>query len=347
MAVPKVFISSTCFDLSEIREQLRKFVLSFGFDPILSEHGDVFFHPDLHTHEACTHEVGNCQLFILIIGGRFGGTYQKSDSGKSITNAEYEAAKTLNIPIFTYINRSVLSNHHLYKANKDNNEVSATKIKYPAIENQKHAEDIFKFIDSVRGPSKNNAYEGFDKFSDIESHLRKQWAGLFFEFLKTREVKSQIEATNNLLSGLRFSNDKLEELIKSLYKAIPGANEEASSNISKIEIEAAIKSFYIDLFITNTSSNTIKSYDIDRIASIDPTGLRWNNYLVKTGYYKVDTAFNDKVGILSFIDDSFSIDTSKKSRYTDDREKAYTDGILESTPEQRKEILQHLFSSIK
>ena len=42
MAVPKVFISSTCFDLSEIREQLSRFISNYGFEPVLSEHGDVF-----------------------------------------------------------------------------------------------------------------------------------------------------------------------------------------------------------------------------------------------------------------------------------------------------------------
>ena len=78
MANPKVFISSTCFDLKEVRESLSRFVNGFGFDAVLSEHGDVFYHPDLHTHEACVHEVSNCQLFILLIGGRFGGSYVKN-----------------------------------------------------------------------------------------------------------------------------------------------------------------------------------------------------------------------------------------------------------------------------
>ena len=88
MATPKVFVSSTCFDLGEIREQLARFINSYGFDPILSDHGDVFYKPDCHTHDSCIHEVSNCQLFILIIGGRFGGEYVY-DNSKSITNAAY------------------------------------------------------------------------------------------------------------------------------------------------------------------------------------------------------------------------------------------------------------------
>jgi hypothetical protein len=74
MAVPRVFISSTCYDLDAIRDSLRSFIESVGFDPCLSDRGDVFYHPDLHTHDSCINEIGNCHLFVLLIGGRFGGT---------------------------------------------------------------------------------------------------------------------------------------------------------------------------------------------------------------------------------------------------------------------------------
>ena len=100
MAIPRVFISSTCYDLSEVRDTLVTFIQSFGFEDTLSERGDVFYHPDLHTDKACMREISNCHLLILIIGGRFGGTYI-TDTSKSIVNAEYEAARQLKIPVFT------------------------------------------------------------------------------------------------------------------------------------------------------------------------------------------------------------------------------------------------------
>jgi hypothetical protein len=210
MAVPKVFISSTCFDLSEVREQLSRFISSYGFEPVLSEHGDVFYHPDLHTHEACVHEVTNCQLFILIVGGRFGGEYI-SDKSKSITNAEYDAAKRHDIPVFTYVRTAVLSNHHIYQENK--NKPFASDIDYPAIDKQKYAVDIFNFIDQVRRSPINNALEGFENFSDIESSIRKQWAGMFFDFIGIFEklpssiqqiIRKQINHKN---SNLLYTDD--------------------------------------------------------------------------------------------------------------------------------------------
>ncbi|WP_152988670.1 DUF4062 domain-containing protein, partial [Janthinobacterium sp. Ant5-2-1] len=146
MANPRVFISSTCYDLAEERDGLSEFCEEFGFDTTLSERGDVFYHPDLHTHLSCIRETSNCQMFILIIGGRFGGKY-KVDPGKSITNAEYAAAIENGSPTFAFVKQDVLNDHNVWQRNKAF--AFAKDIVYPSIEKQEYAEDIFKFIDAV------------------------------------------------------------------------------------------------------------------------------------------------------------------------------------------------------
>ena len=325
MAIPKVFISSTCFDLSEIREQLSKFVASFGFDPILSDHGDVFYHPDLHTHEACVHEVSNCQLFILIIGGRYGGSYT-IDKTKSITNAEYEAAFNHGIPVFTYIKKDVLSDHHIYTTNL-NNEISS-QITYPSIAKQKDSLSIFSFINQVRRQNKNNSYEGFDNFGHIENHLRKQWAGMFFDFLRTKEIKSQINATNHLLTNLKRSNSKLEDLVKQLYLNPEEKTEEKLKSMEKIEISYNLKDFfeifeselstYLKLTPTklknelNKSDNSIEKL-AKKLAKISPTDKNWFQYVNELKifpislYEKVMTNEDEKTTAFDFINLSIKI----------------------------------------
>jgi hypothetical protein len=72
---------------------------------VLSEDGAVFYDPTLHTHDACLAEVPNCQMFVLIIGGRYGGKYK--DDEHSITNAEYREAVRLKIPVFALVDNSV------------------------------------------------------------------------------------------------------------------------------------------------------------------------------------------------------------------------------------------------
>jgi hypothetical protein len=78
MAELRVFVSSTCYDLSLLRSQLRTFIKSMGYEPIMSDYEDVLYDPRIHTHTSCIDEVKNCDVLILIIGSRFGG---KSDCG--------------------------------------------------------------------------------------------------------------------------------------------------------------------------------------------------------------------------------------------------------------------------
>lgn len=57
MAYPRVFISSSCYDLREIRDTLFSFIEELNYIPVLSDKGDVFYHPDIHTHDSCIHEI--------------------------------------------------------------------------------------------------------------------------------------------------------------------------------------------------------------------------------------------------------------------------------------------------
>lgn len=73
MAGLKFFVSSTCYDLSEERNQLRNLIKNLGHEPILSDHGEVLYDFDEHTHLSCVREVINADIVVLIIGTRFGG----------------------------------------------------------------------------------------------------------------------------------------------------------------------------------------------------------------------------------------------------------------------------------
>lgn len=291
MAAPKVFVSSTCFDLGEVRDQLRRFIECYGFVPVLSENGDVFYHPSLHTHEACINEISHCQLFVLIIGGRFGGKYV-ADKEMSITNAEYLAARELKIPVFTYVRNDVLSNHHIYLANRENKDAPVSKIDYPAIQTQSYALNIFQFIDEVRKSSSNNAIEGFDSFQNIEDHLRKQWSGMIFDLLKSREVKAQIDITNKLIEEMSNSSQKLEEIVKSFF--ISSKGEDAKTKIAKIEQISAVQLFFENV-LTPTWSEKVdfdideKTLSIETISQVIPDDQEYADYLVKTGLYVRET----------------------------------------------------------
>lgn len=353
MAKPKVFISSTCYDLSHIRDALCTFIKSFGFEPVLSENGDIFFHPDIHTHDACINEISNCQLFILIIGGRFGGKYI-SDKTKSITNAEYEAASQLRLPIFTYIKRNVLENHHLYQENKDQPFIN--EFKFPAIDNQTDAVNIFNFINKVRKSSINNAYEPFEFISDIEEHLRKQWASMFFDFLKNREISLQIDNTSKSVNSLVITTDKLESLVKSLYLSLD--KREAPDAIELIQQKSMAKAFlhqYINSFYPGFI-NADSMEEIEELAEIDPNMFSWHEYLSKITllerddskdgiHYYTNIKLDDDVGN-EHMDWSYGLEISDIFPTQNEMAYLYQNGMCKLNKSIRAKILQE-FSHLK
>ncbi|RYV04179.1 hypothetical protein SOPP22_00070 [Shewanella sp. OPT22] len=274
MASPRVFISSTCFDLAEVRDSLTSFCESFGFEVVMSDRGDVFYHPDLHTHESCVNEISNCQLFILIIGGRFGGKY-KVDPSKSITNAEYVAAKEGNIPIFSFVKEDVLADHHVYQKNKGKK--FAANIEYPSMEKQNYAESIFNFIDQVRSPSVNNGFFSFKFARDLHDSLRKQWAGMFFDFLSQRSVSNQLKSTNDSVANLSVASKKIEELIKGIYRQVDEVGANDSISVIDAESEATI---FFELVVKSIDDSHFVPFDmLDELTVKTPE--KWWDFLLK------------------------------------------------------------------
>lgn len=215
MATPRIFVSSTFYDLKYIRENIRYFIRTIGYEPMLSEDGDVYYNPKKHTHDSCISEVTSCQMFILIVGGRFGGKFK--DTEKSITNNEYLEAVKAKIPVFALVETSVHGEHHVYNENLKTGGVKvANVIKYPSVDNVK----IFEFIDEVRKNSINNAIVPFRDFSDIELYLKKQWAGMMFNFLTEAIEEDRVSDT---LSALTSVSAKIEILTKQILNSVGSA----------------------------------------------------------------------------------------------------------------------------
>ncbi len=215
MATPRVFVSSTFYDLKYIRENLKYFIRTIGYEPTLSEEGDVFYNPKRHTHDSCINEVPSCQIFVLIIGGRFGGKFKEGE--KSITNIEYLEATKQKIPVFALVEASVYAENHVYNENvKINGKAKANTVAYPSVDNVR----VFEFIDEVRKNAINNAIVPFRDFSDIEAYLKKQWAGMMFSFLSTISEDGRVSDT---LSALTKMSEKIEFLSKQILSSV-GSN---------------------------------------------------------------------------------------------------------------------------
>ena len=130
MAKPRVFVSSSYYDLRHIRNSLENFIESLGYEGVLFESGDIPFRHDQPLDESCYDEVSICHIFVLIIGGRYGSpasdqaelTQAEKDKAykkyNSITEKEYKAAREKDIPIFIFVEQNVLSEYQTFKKNR-------------------------------------------------------------------------------------------------------------------------------------------------------------------------------------------------------------------------------------
>jgi len=349
MAFPRVFVSSTCYDLYEIRESLFSFITSYSYEPVLSERGDIFYHPDLHTHESCLHEIESCQLFILIIGGRFGGHYA-ADPKKSIVNAEYQAAKQCGTPVFCFVKREVLEDHRLYEKNKGNTAI-INKIKFPSIEKQSYSSHIFEFINEVRNSPVNNGVFSFEFGKDIEEILSKQWAGMMLDFLLKRRRESELSVATALIENLTLASKKTEELIESIYKHLD--KDKAEESIKQLDEEIEAKKFFQNVF-NRFGIQKFEASSIDDLLSID-TNLPWYEFLEKTGDFEVIKGASlggtdKKVDVVAHSKNRMSImicgETPETERMFCNNLNSMYDSFRELNRAQRKKVLNDVYEVV-
>lgn len=115
---PSVMVSSTFYDLRQIRADLAHFIADeLGYVPLLSELPSFPIDPDVDTIENCRARVEkDANIFVLVIGGRYGSIDDKTD--KSITNLEFLSARHKGIPIYAFVDKNVLAVVPTWKNNR-------------------------------------------------------------------------------------------------------------------------------------------------------------------------------------------------------------------------------------
>lgn len=166
MKKPTVFVSSTCYDLRQIREDMYKFIeKELGYEALLSEK-DVFpIRSELNAVENCIQTVEQqADIFLLIIGGRYGQLV--GDMEKSITNLEYETARKKGIPTYIFVDEKILDLLPIWEKNK-NGDFS------DAVDSNK----VFEFVADLNNAGKNWIFK-FRSAQDIIEKVRSQFAFL-------------------------------------------------------------------------------------------------------------------------------------------------------------------------
>lgn len=266
MAKPRVFISSTYYDLKYLRSSLDVFIESLGFHAVLSENGDIAYAHDRPLDESCYKEAGDCDICVLIIGGRYGSSTtedQKKTSKRgrdqfferyeSITKGEYQSAVRADIPVYILIERAVYAEYFTYLENKDN-----SSIRYAHVDSI----NVFRFIEEILSQRRNNPVQPFDEPSDIEDWLREQWAGRFRDLLRQRTSQQQLASLSSQVQILSEVSQTLKTYLEQVISTVApesskGLIESEAKRLMQAELEAKIAENPLITFLTTYWSFTL------------------------------------------------------------------------------------------
>lgn len=237
MSRPRIFVSSTYYDLKHIRRSIEEFIDALGYESVLFESGDIpFTHLD-PLDQSCYREISACHMLVLIIGGRYGSKATGDDKDltpsdiekkyiafNSITKNEYLTARDLDIPIFIFVDKSVAGEYRTYKENKGN-----SSIKFAHVDSV----NVFHLLDEIYFQKRNNLTREFENTDDITSWLRDQWAGLFAMHISRHSTESQLKTLSAQVDELRATSDVLKKYTESIM--LRTEKDESSKLIEEME----------------------------------------------------------------------------------------------------------------
>lgn len=239
MAIPRVFVSSTYYDLKHMRSSLEKFIESLGFEAILSEKGSIAYSPDRPLDESCYKEAEGADIFVLIMGGRYGSA-SSSENKKpekkfferydSITKKEFEAAVAADVPIFIAVDRAVHVEYETFLKNR-----ASETVQYAHVQNV----NVFVLLEAILNMPKNNPVFTFDKPAEVEDWLRLQWAGLFGEMLRTRTEQAQLASLASQVANLSEVNKTLKVYLEEVVSKVSGSKAAAIISSEDSRLRAA------------------------------------------------------------------------------------------------------------
>jgi hypothetical protein len=166
----RIFVSSTVYDLIDVRAEIEYLLRDLGFIPVMSDSKNDGFDSSIQSNsiETCLVNLRNCSAVIVITSQRYGpslGDHGFSDH--SATHLEYLEAKNKGIPIYFYARDKLMGEFSIWKKTKKEPPTS-----YPWI--KKEQTKIFELLeDRVKLGDKPNWISVFSDSVDLKMQIRR------------------------------------------------------------------------------------------------------------------------------------------------------------------------------
>lgn len=171
----KVFVSSTVYDLLDIRSELDALLKSLGVSPVLSDNKLSGFDstPDSNSIETCLLNVANSDIVIVVLDKRYGPKLGKCGfDDVSATHLEYRKARQLKKPIYFYVRDRLEAEFNIWKKNSQKVDLKCSWV-------QEKDFGLFELLEEHRSldseKSGSNWVTAFTTSMDLKDAVRKQF----------------------------------------------------------------------------------------------------------------------------------------------------------------------------
>ena len=231
-----IFISSTDYNLIDLRAELAKYLSELGYRPILSS-SDGFHDnsPILEPWESCLQVLRSAYVMVLVIDGKYGEPFEWKNfdsiiGGRKVspTHAEYIFAHKTKMRMLVFIRKELLIYYQTYREvlkNYDGDKVKAKETL--AISLPKHiAFKTLEFIEEVKTSGPIPWIKAFDNVTDIKQEVQRKMLNELAEIFlfKNQHLEAVVRAFSTVLDDLPA--DKRKETLEKI-----GATKEFTAEI--------------------------------------------------------------------------------------------------------------------
>jgi hypothetical protein len=176
----KVFLSSTCYDLIDLRAELAHVFREMGATPLLSDERSSDFQlngtADENSIRTCLENVRLADAVVVVLSQRYGPTLPPPFDPVSATHLEYRTAKAAGKRLYVYIRDRLAADFEIWVSQK---KPAGFRGAWVRTENE---HGLFRLIDEHRqlvqgGKAEaNNWWTTFVSSADLKDEIRKRFS---------------------------------------------------------------------------------------------------------------------------------------------------------------------------
>lgn len=245
----EIFVSSTCYELRDLRAAIKAFLEDLGIAPMLSDDKGFPRYP-VKPYVSCLKVLDDCPMVIGVIDRNYGTAFPDwtpfaQYNGLSPTHAELRHALATKKRLLLYVHRDTLAVYEQWRRNRDS----------------------FEGIALQNGLSKDTLL----LISEIKRHDPAPWIESFVDVTSILESLKKVlisEIYQSLMDQKKRGEDEADYLLKKIFELSPEVRNKVEAGVSS-ELVAAVVDLKAQLADLEAKAKTEGEASKDVIASLN------------------------------------------------------------------------------